>query len=175
MHVGILNMYPYKLGPYLPRALESIGCTYTIVDFDENHSETIRRSRHTRWILTGSSDDVMKKTTPQLDLSLLKIENKRFLAICYSMESILLQLGCHLIKRKNNVREYFDLDLGGTTIKAFRNHYTYVVPDSMKRGMRLLATYKGNAMNVNYKNMTMVQWHPEKTADGIQFLAEWMK
>ena len=91
------------------------------------------------------------------------------------MESILLQLGCHLIKRKNNVREYFDLDLGDKTIKAFRNHYTYVVPDSMKRGMRLLATYKDNAMNVNYKNMTMVQWHPEKTADGIRFLAEWMK
>ena len=174
MHVGILNMYSNKLQPYLPNALESIGCGYTIVDFDENHLETIRRSRITRWILTGSDHNVMNKTTPQLDLGLLRMHGKRFMMVCYSMESILLQLGCHLIKRRNNVKEYSDLDIGGTTIKAFRNHYTYIVPDSLKRGMRLLATYKGDTMNVEYKNAVMTQWHPERTADGIQFMKEWI-
>jgi GMP synthase-like glutamine amidotransferase len=174
MHVGILNMYSHKLESYLPKALDSIGCGYTIVDFDDNHLETIRRSRITRWILTGSDHNVMNKTTPQLDLDLLRMHGKRFMMVCYSMESILLQLGCHLIKRRNNVKEYFDLDIGGTTIKAFRNHYTYIVPDSLKRGMRLLATYKGDTMNVEYKNAVMTQWHPERTADGIQFMKEWI-
>ena len=70
--------------------------------------------------------------------------------------------------------EYFNLDIGGTKIRAFRNHYTYIVPDSLKHGMRLLATYKGCAMNVEYKNTVMTQWHPERTADGIQFMKEWI-
>ncbi len=174
MHVGILNMYSHKLKISLPKALDSIGCDYTIIDFDENHVENIRRSRIKCWILTGSDYNVMNKTTPQLDLDLLKMSDKRFMLVCYSMESILLQLGCHLIKRRNNVQEYFDLDLGGNTIKAFRNHYTYIVPDSLKRGMRLLATHKGDTMNVEYKNTVMVQWHPERTADGIQFMKEWI-
>jgi GMP synthase-like glutamine amidotransferase len=174
MHVGILNMYSHKLQNYLPKALDSIGCRYTIVEFDENHVENIRRSRITRWILTGSDNNVMNKTAPQLDLKLLKMHDKRFMLICYSMESILMQLGCHLIKRRNNVKEYFDLEFGGTTIKVFRNHYTYILPDSLKRGMRLLATYKGDTMNVEYKNTVMVQWHPERTADGIQFMKEWI-
>jgi GMP synthase-like glutamine amidotransferase len=173
MHVGILNMYSHKLQHYLPSALDSIGCSYTIVDFDENHAETIRRSRITRWILTGSDHNVMNKTTPQLDPALLKMHGKRFMMVCYSMESILFQLGCHLITRRNNVQEYFDLDLGGTTIKAFRNHYAYIVPDSLTRGMRLLATYKGDTMIVRYKNTLMTQWHPERTADGIRFMKEW--
>lgn len=175
MHVGILNMYSGKLLPSLPRALDSIGCTYTVVEFDENHYETIRRSRLTRWILTGSGYNVMNKTSPQLDIRLLKMRDKRFMMVCYSMESILLQLGCHLITRRNNAKEYFHLDIGENTIKAFRNHYTYIVPDSIhQRGMRLLATYKGEAMNVEYKNALMTQWHPERTADGIEFMREWL-
>jgi GMP synthase-like glutamine amidotransferase len=175
MHVGILNMYSHKLDNYLSKALDSIGYDYTIIEFDEDYMDVIRRSRITHWILTGSDYNVMNKTTPQLDLKLLTMKNKRFMMVCYSMESILLQLGCHLIKRRNNVKEYFNLDIDDTTIKAFRNHYTYIVPDSLKRGMRLLATYKGDTMNVEYKNALMTQWHPERTADGIQFMKEWLK
>ena len=175
MHMGILNMYSGKLSNDLPKALDSIGCKYTIVEFDGNHYETIQRSRITRWILTGSEYNVMRKTSPQLNLDLLKMRDKRFMMVCYSMESILLQLGCDLITRRNNTREYFDLDIGGNTIIAFRNHYTYIVPDSIhQRGMRLLATYKGETMNVEYKNTVMTQWHPEKTADGIKFMREWI-
>ena len=174
MHVGILNMYSHKLQYHLPKALESIGCGYTIIEFDTDYVETIRSSQITHWILTGSDYNVMNKTTPQLDLNLLKMQDKRFMMVCYSMESILLQLGCHLIKRRENMMEYFNLDIGGTKIRAFRNHYTYIVPDSIKRGMRLLATYKGCAMNVEYKNTVMTQWHPERTADGIQFMKEWL-
>ena len=174
MHVGILNMYSNKLQYHLPKALKSIGCGYTIIEFDTDYVETIRSSQITHWILTGSDYNVMNKTTPQLDLNLLKIQDKRFMMVCYSMESILLQLGCHLIKRRTNMMEYFNLDIGGTKIRAFRNHYTYIVPDSLKHGMRLLATYKGCAMNVEYKNTVMTQWHPERTADGIQFMKEWI-
>lgn len=175
MHVGILNMYSHKLDNYLPNALDTIKCKYTIIEFDEDYMENIRRSRITHWILTGSDYNVMKKASPQLELKLLAMKNKRFLMVCYSMESILLQLGCHLITRRNNVKEYFQLDIDGITINAFRNHYTYVVPDSIRRGMRLVSTYNGDTMIVEYKNALMTQWHPERTADGIQYMKKWLK
>ena len=170
MHVGIVNMYSYKLRHYLPNALASIGCDITVVDSDEDYIDIIKRSPITHWIFTGSDSDVMKKRSPVLDLEILKMKNKRFLLICYSMESILQQLGCHLIKRPNAIKERFDLVMNGVQLRAYRNHYTYVVPESIKRGMRLLATYKGDTMTVSYKNLMMTQWHPEITKDGIRFL-----
>ena len=174
MHVGIVNMYSYKLRHYLPNALASIGCDITVVDSDEDYIDIIKRSPITHWIFTGSDSDVMKKRSPVLDLEILKMKNKRFLLICYSMESILQQLGCHLIKRPNAMKGRFDLIMNGVKIEAYRNHYMYVVPESIKRGMRLLATYKGDTMTVSYKNLMMTQWHPEITKDGIRFLEGWL-
>ena len=174
MHVGIVNMYSYKLRHYLPNALASIGCDITVVDSDEDYIDIIKCSPITHWIFTGSDSDVMKKRSPVLDLEILKIKNKRFLLICYSMESILQQLGCRLIKRPNAIKERFDLVMNGVQLRAYRNHYTYVVPESIKRGMRLLATYKGDTMTVSYKNLMMTQWHPEITKDGNIFMKEWL-
>ena len=174
MHVGIVNMYSYKLRHYLPNALASIGCDITVVDSDEDYIDIIKRSPITHWIFTGSDSDVMKKRSPVLDLEILKMKNKRFLLICYSMESILQQLGCHLIKRPNAMKGRFDLIMNGVKIEAYRNHYMYVVPESIKRGMRLLATYKGDTMTVSYKNAMMTQWHPERTVGGIRFLEGWL-
>ena len=175
MHVGIINMHPHELRHYLPKALEFLGCKYSVFGFHENHLDTIRRSPITHWIFTGSEYNVFDETAPQLDLGILKLENKRFLLICYSMESVLLQLGCRLVKRRNNMREYFNLKLEGNTLKAYRDHYTYVVPDKMRRGIRLLATYKGYTMNAEYRNAVMTQWHPERTMDGIQFMQKWLE
>ena len=174
MHVGIVNMYSYKLRHYLPNALASIGCDITVVDSDEDYIDIIKCSPITHWIFTGSDSDVMKKRSPVLDLEILKMKNKRFLLICYSMESILQQLGCRLIKRPNAIKERFDLVMNGVQLRAYRNHYTYVVPESIKRGMRLLATYKGDTMTVSYKNLMMTQWHPEITKDGNIFMKEWL-
>ena len=64
--------------------------------------------------------------------------------------------------------------MNGVQLRAYRNHYTYVVPESIKRGMRLLATYKGDTMTVSYKNLMMTQWHPEITKDGNIFMKEWL-
>ena len=167
-------MYSYKLRHYLPNALASIGCDITVIDSDDDYIDIIKHSPITHWIFTGSDYDVMKKTTPKLSLDILNIRNKRFLLVCYSMESVLQQLGCHLIKRPNAMKGRFDLIMNGVKIEAYRNHYTYVVPESIKRGMRLLATYKGDTMNVSYKNLMMTQWHPEITEDGIVFMKEWL-
>jgi GMP synthase-like glutamine amidotransferase len=175
MRVGIVNMYSYKLRHYLPNALASIGYDITVVESDDNYIDIIKSSPITHWIFTGSDLDVMKKKSPVLDLDILKMKNKRFLLICYSMESVLQQLGCHLIKRPNAIKERFDLVMNGVQLRAYRNHYTYVVPESIKRGMRLLATYKGDTMTVSYKNLMMTQWHPERTVDGIKMIDDWLK
>jgi GMP synthase-like glutamine amidotransferase len=174
MRIGVIDMYKNKMYSYLPIILTDMGYSVTVVNYKEDWLDIIRKSRIKNWFLTGSEYDVMSVTAPQVDLEILKLNNKRFFLICYSMESVLLQLGCRGIKRKKAIREFFNLTMDGEQINAYRNHHTYIVPDSIKHDMQLLAKYQGNVMTVKYKNMMMTQWHPERTNDGIDFIRKWI-
>ncbi len=152
---------------------DALGDNVVVISHKSNWMEFIRKSHIKHWIMTGSAYDVLQANAPQISTDILKMRDKRFLLICYSMESVLLQLGCHLVKRRKNKREHFSLLMNGNHLNVWRNHYTYIVPNSLKPGMRLLGMYDGETMTVEYKNAVMTQWHPEKTEDGVRFLHEW--
>ena len=153
---------------------DALGDDVIVISHMSDWLGAIKSSRIKRWFLTGSAYDVLRAGAPQVSLEILTLTNKRFFLICYSMESLLLQLGCRLIKRRKNAREHFSLLMGGNRLDAWRNHHTYVVPDSLKPGMRCLAAHDGETMTVEYKNTMMTQWHPEKTEDGVRFLRDWL-
>jgi GMP synthase-like glutamine amidotransferase len=178
MKVGVVNFMKSGHPIFLYDALGGNdalgGGNVVVVSHKSDWVSAIKSSRIKHWFLTGSAYDVLRADAPQISLAILEMTNKRFFLICYSMESVLIQLGCHLIKRRTNIREHFSLLMGGRHLSAWRNHYTYVVPDSLKSGMRCLATHDGETMTVEYKNAVMTQWHPEKTEDGVRFLREWL-
>ena len=171
MRIGVVDMYKDKSHSYLPMVLVSMGYEVTVIDYKEDWLDIIKTMRIKTWFMTGSEYDVLSPTAPKIDLEILNLKNKRFFLICYSMESVLIQLGCKGIKRKKAIREFFHLT---DKVEAYRYHHTYIVPDTLKPGMRLLATYKGDVMTVQYKNLMMTQWHPERTPDGIEYVKKWL-
>jgi len=175
MHVGIVNFAINDPRTELSDALTSLGCSVVIIQHTDDWLNTIKRSRIKRWICTGSALDVLDKNSPQLDVDLLKLDTKRFLLICYSMESILMQLGCRIRNRKLERSDNIMIDDNGKQINVGRNHFAYVDANSIKPRMKLLSIYKGDVMTVEYKNAMMTQWHPERTDDGRMFLKRWLQ
>jgi imidazoleglycerol phosphate synthase glutamine amidotransferase subunit HisH len=86
------------------------------------------------------------------------------------MESVLYQLGYPIVKRDVEKTEYFVLEHSTDLLKQpahlFRNHH-YYCPSS---AIQALSEYNGEAMIFVYKNALMTQFHPEKTADGLDMI-----
>jgi len=183
MKVGIFNYMKRDL-PTIEKALIEMGHDVKIYDYKENHYEIMMKSSITHWFFTGSPMDITSSNAPQLDKRIIGMKGKKILLICYSMESILGQLGCKLVKRERNRKNilFFDilyrnyLTKGiGSPIRAWRNHETYIPVGSLTPGIRLMSEYKGETMTALYKNMVMTQWHPERTDDGKMLITNWLQ
>jgi GMP synthase-like glutamine amidotransferase len=91
------------------------------------------------------------------------------------MESALLQLG-HPVKRRSSgvKREQIPLLLKGKLIRVWRHHRYFVpsLPDHSQ--VHEYASYAGECMYASYKNLTMTQFHPERTPDGYRLLQQWL-
>jgi len=106
--------------------------------------------------------------------------------ICYSMESVLVQLGFPIRERYVNRKEMFNLTIPKETqhhplfagiqspMRGWRYHKWYFPRTVLKAPVHLLASYNGEAMIATYKNAVLVQHHPERTKDGRQLLENWL-
>lgn len=98
MIVGIVNMYSTLYGcRYLIHAIQSLGYRTHVLDgvrsSQEELAHTIKHSSVTHWIFSGSPTPVLAPDAPQVPLSVLRMKDKRIMALCYFMESVLMQLG----------------------------------------------------------------------------------
>ena len=161
--IGIVNMYhdSDKVKP-LVAAVRGLGYRVYMGTLDE-----IAKSRIKTWILSGADHDVTKDAV-QVPLELLTL-NKRFLMICYSMESVLYQMG-YPIQHRANEKGYFRLRLD-RTITAYRNHQYFFTPNDLP----ILAAYKGELMMTVIGSALLVQFHPEHSSDGRQLLDRWLR
>ena len=107
--------------------------------------------------------------------------------ICYSMESILTQLGFPLCKRKQHVKEPFLLTIPPEYMKVplfaniknpmtMRRNHTRYFPSRLMKGPLIepIASYKGESMVALYKNSILIQFHPEKSPDGKKLILNWL-
>lgn len=182
MLVGIVNLYRQPLGAlYIFQAILALGHTPLLLQYNEPELYSkIQESNITHWIFSGSNHTVTRRNSPQISLKklLLPPQNaaKRFFCICYSMESVLLQLGHRIVRRPTGLkREIIPLLLRGKVIRVWRNHryFTPSLPDHSQA--HEVASYNGESMMVTYKNITMTQFHPERTPDGYRILDAWLR
>jgi GMP synthase-like glutamine amidotransferase len=182
MKVGIFN-YTQRESPTVETKLQNLGFHVDIYDYKENHYEIMKKSNIKHWIFTGSPMDVNKDGAPQLDTRILRMEGKRVFLICYSMESILEQLGCKLVKRERNRKRVFFMDILynnyltkgiASPVRAWRNHETYIPVKNLMPSIKLQMQYEGEVMTCFYKNAVMTQWHPEHGDDGRRMLVNWL-
>lgn len=174
MRIGIVDFSKRpKKNDSLQQALQILGHDIFVVHHTDDWYNIVKSSRIKHWIMTGAAYDVFSIKSPQVDTRITQLINKRFLLICYSMESFLLQMGCKL-NRRERTKEEFMLNSNGTRIVAWRNHNTFIPTDGLQPEIKLLASYKNETMTAKYKNILMTQWHPEKTNDGTIFLLNWL-
>ena len=178
----MINYYPtLKETKYLAHALDLLGYKYRIYG-PTDVFERIRDSAITHWIFSGSPISICGENSPQIPMELYKLKHKRYMMICYSMESILLQLGFPIRERYENRREYFTLALPPAVRSLYlfkgiqspmrlqRNHLRYIPAASLDG----ILSYNGEGMMTLYKNSVLVQFHPEKTSDGRKMMLNWV-
>ena len=173
MQVGVIDFYyPRKGISPLLESLTKLGYTYKVINGNSIDHKQIEESTIKKWIMSGAHRNALTDEY-QVPMQITRFKDKEFLLICYSMESFLHQMGYPIFCRKENKKENILLKFP-EELKVFRNHYCYVPTFKLDSRVKLINSYRGETMTALYKNITMTQWHPEKSADGLNFLKDWL-
>ena len=170
MRIGIVKV---NSNPYVEQAVRQLGYTPTFLQIhQEDLVDKIKESPIRKWIFTGTNlaVSVHNPIAPVVPLAIFDMKEKEFLLICYSMESVLFQMGMPVVERKTPKKEYFFMG----PLRLYRHHRFYTPVEKVKKQITILNSFRGELMTAAYKNAVMTQWHPERTKDGIQCLKEWI-
>ena len=170
MRVGVIKA---STTTFVEDAIKKLG--HTPVVFQINDPDLVSRIRNSsikKWIGTGSNMrlSVLQPLAPQIPIEILSMKDKEFFLICYTMESLLYQLGYPVVFRGTFLKERFSLG----PLRVYRHHGYYIPAKDVDSKVKVTETYKGEVMTVLYKNTVMTQWHPERTADGLDVLKAWL-
>jgi GMP synthase-like glutamine amidotransferase len=179
MQIGIVNMYPnIKDIKYVENSITILGYQPYVLDLYHGSKEKIvniiKRSNITYWIFTGSPALVTDRNAPQVPLDIYKFHNKKYMMICYSLESIAYQLKLPISFRQDNKKEIFEMQINNKKLKLWRNHYAFLSSDINIEPLQYSKSYNTECMILYYKNSILVQFHPERTYDGIEFIYNWI-
>jgi len=189
MRVGIVSMYETvdELDE-LTHVISSLGVTPYQVQ--GQHEDDVMRTVRTEkdihhWIFSGSERIVTSPSVPQVPLALFELADKTFLFICYSMESVLVQLGFPITKRHVKKRAPLRLSVQHPyhvhplfsairqPMLVRRNHRFYFPTGVVRAPVVPVASYDGELMLALYKNAVLTQYHPERSEDGRRFIQNW--
>ena len=197
MEIGIVSLYPkLKDIQNLENAIKILGYNPYVIDLAHTTPDKIyyyiKNSWIKYWIFSGSPSTVIDKGSPQIPMELFKLTAKRYMFICYSLESVMFQLKYPISFRKELKKELFDLDVSKTKInntkteylfkfinipmKVWRNHYGFVSNTIINNNLiKEVTSYEGESMILLYKNSILVQYHPERTKDGLKLIDNWVR
>ena len=199
MDIGIVSLYRnIKDIQKLDDAIKTLGYNTYVLDLAHSTKnkiyQIIKHSYIKHWIFSGSPYLVIDRISPQIPLELFKLTTKKYMFICYSLESVMYQLKYPISIRQELKRELFDLEVDDIKLKltqtqhlfdninfpmkVWRNHYGYLSSHLIQREnnhITKLVSYKGECMILLYKNSILIQYHPERTKDGIQLIDNWIK
>lgn len=199
MEIGIVSLYPnIKYIQYLENAIKSLYYKPYILDLAHSTPNKIyshiKYSHIKHWIFSGSPSTVIDRKSPQIPLELFKLTSKRYMFICYSLESVMYQLKFPVSIRYDLKKELFKLDVDtkinskylfegiNFPMNVWRNHYGFISSNSVvnsklsfDKNLIEIASYEGESMILLYKNSILIQYHPERTKDGLLLINNWIK
>jgi GMP synthase-like glutamine amidotransferase len=171
MRVGVVKV---NRNTYVEDAVRTLGHTPVVLQINDEELVTkIKKSSIPHWIFTGTgiAVSVLNPLAPQVPLEIFKMKDKHFVLICYSMESVLFQMGYPIKQRYETKKERIQLD----GLHVYRNHRFYTPVSSLDSTIQIVHSYRGELMTAIYKNAVMTQWHPERSRDGVQLLKGWIE
>jgi GMP synthase-like glutamine amidotransferase len=194
MKIGIVSLYPFiKNIKNVVNAVESLGHTTKVLNLYSIKSsiiyELIKKSNITHWIFSGSPLCVVEKKSPKIPIEILDLEDKKFMLICYSMESMIFQLNYPITIRRELKKEVINLDVDmekvrklskdklfeniSLPISVWRNHYGYLSSYHINN-LTEVSNYQNESMIIFHKNSVLLQIHPERTKDGYKLIDNWI-
>ena len=172
LRVGILNCYRNAAhAQYVIEAVRHLGhipvCVYVTRYSMKETLDWVHQSNIRHWIGTGSDYNVCDHDAPCYDESILRMRNKKFLLICYSMQSFLAHVcKCQITKLPSYVQEM--QTIGG--VQLWRNHhFGFYKTDvfSKKYSIQNVQTFADAiVMSATCGNVWMTQYHPERSKQG---------
>lgn len=173
--VGVISCYKNpSLISNLTRALRLLGASPIVFRAANSNWEYVARNSKIRhWIVSGSEWNVKDAGAPRIPPDLVLDPSKRWFFVCYSMQSILHQLG----GRIQRLPEY---KKGVETIDGrmyWRNHgwgFDKDGVDNLRLDTPVFAP-DGFLMRCSLGNAVLTQYHPERTLEGIEELNWFLK
>lgn len=197
MEIGIVSLYPNQKDiQKLENAIKILGYKPHIIDLAHTTADKIyyyiKNSWIKHWIFSGSPSSVIEKSSPQIPMEIFRLISKKFMFICYSLESVMYQLKYPISIRKELKKEIFKLDVSKSKIKktqteylfesinfpmkVWRNHYGFVSDKIINNNLISdVASYEGESMILLYRNSILIQYHPERTTDGLKLIDNWIR
>jgi len=197
MQIGIVSLYPnIKDIHNLENSIKILGYRPHIIDLAHSTQDKIyyhiKNSDIRYWIFSGSPLSVVDRLSPQIPMDIFNLAEKRYMFICYSLESVMYQLKYPISIRHDLKKEIFNLDVDKSKIiksktgylfenitfpmKVWRNHYGYVSNTVINTNLiSEVASYEGESMILLYRNSVLLQYHPERTKDGLKLIKNWIR
>ena len=167
MNIGIINMTGFEEGTkYVIRCVKKLGYIPHNIDYTTSDEifKKITLSNIKHWIFSGSPQMVIDSTSPIVPLNTLNLRDKKFMFICYSMESVLYQMGFPVVKRFMNKKEKFRLGFDNKKIDEIqKTNILYNIrkpghkrklPRSNKLRLKRNHHYYIPSDDINYKKYT---------------------
>ena len=165
--VGIINCYKSIDNiVHVLQALQELGHDCTVVDAKEV-SSVLPSSPIRHWIGTGSEYDVHDVDAPRISETIANYTEKRFLLICYSMQSFLVHAhNCTITRMPSEKQAHECLHFNS----IWRNHKWAFKPfDIASPSFSNAQVFDdGYVASLECQNILMTQYHPERTRDGIE-------
>lgn len=167
--IGLLNMYKnVDDARHIREALSFFGKVDEI-QYSESWAFDIEKSTATHWFVSGSDSNVYDDNAPRLDIRMIFLPKKFFL-ICYSMQSFL-----HHVLKQDIFQFYlmkFIEEDNGTLL--WRNHSWGF--KSLSHPLTSIETFAdGIVKKCSFLNLTMRQYHPERTVDGLLEMKQFLE
>lgn len=166
--VGVINCYKDSRNiATLVRAVRMLGCAPVVFDVSDPYwVHVARASPIQHWIASGSEWNVVELGAPKLPPSLLLDPQKHWFFVCYSMQSVLHQLGARIHKLPLYKKEAEAID----SRLYWRNH-GWAFDSAGVQGLRLtdpMYAKDGSLMRCLLGNAILTQYHPERTLEGLE-------
>ena len=157
---------------YLETMVQQLGFVPQTILGTSDIYHTIKESTIQNWIFSGSAYNVNHISSPQVPLGILTLPDKRYVFICYTMQSVLHGHGKKIICDKKNKQGVVTLR-SGTSV--FRNHFCYLRPrDITEHIWKMTDVFEGYVMTLYLGTHLCCQWHPERTLDGYEYISRWL-
>jgi len=173
--VGVINCYktPSNIS-ILTRAIRLLGASPIVFQVADPTWVSVAQSSAIRhWIVSGSEWNVKDNGAPRIPPDLMLDREKRWIFVCYGMQSVLCSLGAEIYKLPEYKR-------AAETVEGrlyWRNH-GWGFDRSGVRNLRIAAPVfasDGILMRCYIGNAVLMQYHPERTLEGLEELRDFVR